>query len=144
MFNNILCISINYLFYIFYNFIIYKMSKFNLSLENTVFLTGYDIIKKSPNFQKIQLPTIKDVSINALTGFGYEYIGSGITETLVNQKMLAPYAPTARLAGKVLGMPLIELVVRRWMMNGQMGYTNLVMKSLVAVGSQYAYRQITT
>ena len=112
------------------------MVKFNDSLRDGVFLSGYDMAKGAFSKKQLYIPKAKDLGSNFIAGAGYNYLLKPITEMGV-KKLIPDMPKEGEFLGKTLGFMLGLGMTDKLLMGRQMpGLGQLLMKSLIVTGAE--------
>ena len=110
------------------------------TIEDTVFLTGYDVLKGTSKKTGVAIPAMSKVGANLVGAAAYEYLGTKVVN-MASTKFMPQYKVEADLLGKVLLLP-VGIMIGEKVLGGSSQYGNIILKSLVAVGSQSIYRHL--
>ena len=113
------------------------MTELNNAIEDTVFLTGFDVI------QKRGIPEVEVVGLNAGGSFLYEYLGKKLVD-LLGDRILPNYKKELMVVGKIIGIPLLIGILQQYvlMKKERPKWGGLFLKGLVGIGAQSVWRSV--
>jgi hypothetical protein len=111
--------------------------KFNKSIRDGVYLSGYDIGKGSIKSKKITLPPVKQIADNFIGGIFHNFVGEKVLK-MAGDKMLPGNQELVDIVGKIgISIP-VGITVSQMITGSGMSYRDIFMKSLIAIGLETA------
>jgi len=111
------------------------MTELNDSIMDTLFLSGYDLIK-----DRKMLGTNKIIG-NAGSSLAYNYGGKKLVAWLSAAFIPGQWANEARIVGKFIGIPALESIIEQYLTKaGKTSMKDLLMKSVIALGAEEIYK----
>lgn len=112
-------------------------SKLTSSVEDFIFLSGYDMFKT----MKLSIPSPDSIGKNAISAVSYEFIGEPISDR-ISDKFMSNYKVESKILGQIVMIP-IGFKLSDWLLGGSSGSTkDLFMKSIASAGAQYIYKML--